>query len=61
MEDETYRAALGYIQHQCREQGIDAALNADSGTETTGFDALLLCDRKGSGQQIAAQAGENLV
>lgn len=58
MEDEAYLRALEYIQHQCRTQGIDAALR--SGIEDDGraeFDALLLCDRKGAGQQLAAQAG----
>lgn len=62
MEDETYAKALEYVQHQCRTQGIDAALK--SGAEDDGgaeFDALLLCDRKGAGQQIAAQAGTRKV
>ena len=54
-EDETYCKALDYMQHQCRTEGIDAALK-ETGTDE-GFDALLLFDRKGAGQQIAAQAG----
>jgi amidase len=50
--------ALNHIQTQCREHGVDAALNhiaADG--KTIKLDALLLCDRLGPGQQIAAQAG----
>ena len=58
MKDETYSRALEYIQYQCRTQGIDAALKSDiEGHSTAEFDALLLCDRKGAGQQLAAQAG----
>ena len=54
-EDETYCKALDYMQHKCRTEGIDAALK-ETGTDE-GLDALLLFDRKGAGQQIAAQAG----
>ena len=62
VKDETYSRALEHIQHQCRNQGIDAALR--SGADDDGraeFDALLLCDRKGAGQQLAAQAGTHQV
>ena len=58
VEDETYQQALKHIQSQCRENGIDAALTATTEEgQTVELDALLLCDRKGAGQQIAAQAG----
>lgn len=54
----TYHAALKHITSQCREHGIDAALNH---TDHTGnerqLDALLFCDVKRGGIQIAAQAG----
>ncbi|KAG8528424.1 uncharacterized protein KY384_007342 [Bacidia gigantensis] len=57
-EDDTYHAALKHVQSQTRENGIDAALRHknDDGTVLE-LDALLLCDRKGAGQQLAAQAG----
>lgn len=48
-----YHAALKHTQSQCREHGIDAAL-ASHGEE---LDALLFCDIKRGGIQIAAQAG----
>lgn len=58
IEAETYQQALKHIQSQCRENGIDAALTAiTEEDQTVELDALLLCDRKGAGQQIAAQAG----
>ncbi|KAL9625937.1 MAG: hypothetical protein Q9204_007717 [Flavoplaca sp. TL-2023a] len=61
-KDTAYHKAFQHTQYQCREQGIDAALRfncADSdGVE---FDALLLCDHKGAGQQLAAQAGYPIV
>ena len=58
MKDDIYWSALRHIQHQCRSQGIDAALKFDNGGDNTAeFNALLLCDRKGAGQQLAAQAG----
>lgn len=59
VEGETYRSALQHIRKQTRENGIDAALShTDSGTgEKVELDALLFCDRKGIGQQYAAQAG----
>lgn len=54
----TYYAALHHIRTQCRQNGIDAALKyRDPKTgKTSVLDALLFCDIKGSGQQIAAQA-----
>lgn len=58
-EDTTYRHALTHTQTQCRAEGIDAALRyTTAGHQTHSFDALLLCDRLGSGQQKAAQAGK---
>lgn len=48
-----YYAALKHITSQCRQHGIDAALK--HGNET--LDALLFCDIKKGGIQIAAQAG----
>lgn len=67
LKDRTYYAALHHIQRQCRENGIDAALQ-DRSAETSAmerqwdheeplFDALLFCDVKAGGIQIAAQAG----
>lgn len=54
----TYSKALNYTRLQCGVQGIDAALKFDGQNgDTVEFDALLLCDRKGAGQQLAAQAG----
>lgn len=58
IEDETYSKALQYIRYQCRDRGIDAALHLNNdGPTTIEFDALLLCDHKKAGQQLAAQAG----
>lgn len=53
-----YHAALKHITSQCRENGIDAALKhtAEGGKEVH-LDALLFCDVKRGGIQIAAQAG----
>ena len=61
METEEYFKALSYIRRKIREEGIDAALKhtTESG-EVIELDALLLCDRKGVGQQLAAQAGRVL-
>jgi amidase len=47
---------LHYIQQKSREEGIDGALKHSE----SDFDALLLCDRNGVGQQMAAQAGRSL-
>lgn len=58
-KDETYHNALEYTQRKSRAEGIDAALRyVTAEGEEAEFDALLLCDRKGPGQQMAAQAGE---
>ncbi|KAF2152653.1 amidase signature enzyme [Myriangium duriaei CBS 260.36] len=62
-KDETYQAALGHIHKQTRENGIDAALtykDPDTG-KTIQLDGILFCDRKGIGQQYAAQAGYPIV
>lgn len=44
------------MRKQCRENGIDAALNPVIDGKKTSLDALLFCDVRGAGQQIAAQA-----
>ena len=56
-ETETYYQALNYIRQKCRTEGIDAALQNKSVGEN--LDALILFDRKGVGQQLAAQAGKD--
>lgn len=55
----TYHAALKHITSQCRENGIDAALKHRNQPNSQGveLDALLFCDVKRGGIQIAAQAG----
>lgn len=69
IKDATYDAALKHIQSQCRGNGIDAALKCppahrrsrpacdDSVDSDELLDALLFCDVKAGGIQIAAQAG----
>ena len=58
--DETYHQALEYTRTKCRTQGIDAALTyVTADNQTSEYDALLLCDRMGPGQQLAAQAGKH--
>lgn len=68
IKDRIYYAALHHIQRQCRENGIDAALRDRSADKSSSkerkwdreerlFDALLFCDVKAGGIQIAAQAG----
>ena len=58
IKDESYHAALEHIRSQCRTHGIDAALSTHvpHTEQPIEFDALLFCDIKGAGQQIAAQA-----
>lgn len=51
--DEDYCSALKYIQRKSRDEGIDGALVCDGP-----LDALLLCDERGIGMQMAAQAGK---
>ncbi|KAL9133782.1 MAG: hypothetical protein Q9175_005037 [Cornicularia normoerica] len=53
-ETETYYQALKYTQQKCRAEGIDAALKDDKTKQDLA--ALILFDRKGAGQQLAAQA-----
>ena len=55
----TYHAALKHITSQCRENGIDSALNHLNPFDgkSVQLDALLFCDVKRGGIQIAAQAG----
>ncbi|KAF1356424.1 amidase [Delphinella strobiligena] len=63
IKDGVCSAALSHIRKQCRENGIDAALKYRD--EKTGkqvdLDALLFCDIKGAGQQIAAQAAYPII
>ena len=50
------------MHKKSREEGIDAALHhATNDGQTIELDALLLCDRKGAGQQLAAQAGYPII
>ena len=61
--DATYQSALHHIQKQTRDNGIDAALryhDAEKKTDTS-LDALLFCDRRGVGQQYAAQSGYPII
>ena len=59
-EREPYKSALEYIQQKSRQEGIDAALRiaTKESSSTIELDALLMCDKLGVGQQIAAQAGK---
>ncbi|KAK5095047.1 hypothetical protein LTR70_007177 [Exophiala xenobiotica] len=62
-KDATYHSALKHIQKQTRTNGIDAALRYTD-TENNAvveLDALLFCDRRGAGQQYAAQAGYPII
>jgi hypothetical protein len=58
-KNQDYYDALSYIQRKTRDEGIDAALKhvTENGEEIQ-LDALILCDRRLVGQQIAAQAGQ---
>lgn len=62
-EDDTYFAALSYIQQKSRAEGIDAALRyqPDPSKPAIHLDALLIPDRRYVGQQMAAQAGYPIV
>ncbi|KAK5097463.1 hypothetical protein LTS08_006875 [Lithohypha guttulata] len=59
----TYQAALDHIRRQTRQNGIDAALSWQDPTsnQVHHLDALLFCDRRGIGQQYAAQAGYPII
>lgn len=62
VQDSTYQQALDHIHKQTRENGIDAALHyVDSDGKSSQLDALLMCDRRGVGQQYAAQAGYPII
>lgn len=52
--DETYYEALSFCQRSTREDGIDAALQLNNGTQLS---ALLVPPDLGQTYQIAAQAG----
>lgn len=57
-KDEVYYEALRYVRQKTRQEGIDAALRfTPEGGEEIELDALILCDRRGVGQQMSAQAG----
>lgn len=51
-----YYSAFAHMRKQCRENGIDAALHPTVNGKRISLDALLFCDVRGAGQQIAAQA-----
>lgn len=51
-----YYSAFAHMRKQCRENGIDAALRPTVNGKKVSLDALLFCDVRGAGQQIAAQA-----
>ncbi|KAI1267338.1 amidase [Xylariaceae sp. FL1019] len=57
IEDATYKSALSHIRRQTRENGLDSALRYGDGV----LDALIFCDRRGIGQQYAAQAGYPII
>ena len=61
LKDATYGKALDYIRRKSQEEGINAALRyrRDDG-KIDELDALLMCDKKAVGQQIAAQAGKRV-
>ena len=62
IRDSTYLAALQHIRRQTRENGIDAALSYTlSDGRYVQLNALLFCDRRGMGQQYAAQAGYPII
>jgi len=61
IKDETYQKALQYVQQKSREEGIDAALQYSAEGIPQQFAALLVFDRKGAGQQMAAQAGYPII
>lgn len=63
VKDDTYHTALAHIHVQTRDNGIDAALKyTEPRTGTISqLDALLFCDRRGIGQQYAAQAGYSII
>ena len=62
VQDLTYYQALEHIHRQTRENGIDAALRyTNPSGECCHLDALLMCDRRGVGQQYAAQAGYPII
>lgn len=63
VKEETYQAALKYIREQTRQNGINAALSyqPDPSKPAIQLDALLLADRAGPGQQLAAQAGYPII
>ncbi|KAF2180472.1 amidase [Zopfia rhizophila CBS 207.26] len=57
IKSDTYQKALQYTQEKSRKEGIDGALKHPDGD----FDALIMCDRNGVGQQMAAQAGYPII
>lgn len=72
LECPTYHTALAHIRKQTRENGIDDALvhrnenvaeaeKRGNGPGEQELDARLFCDRRGIGQQYAAQAGYPII
>ncbi|KAK3716628.1 hypothetical protein LTR37_006258 [Vermiconidia calcicola] len=61
-KNQVYHSALTHIQTQSRKNGVDAALTrqAAHGAHQQ-LDAILICDDKGAGQQLAAQAGYPII
>ena len=59
LKGRAYENALSYIRQKSRQEGIDAALHPELGEqgEAIELDALIMCDKLGVGQQMAAQAG----
>lgn len=62
-KDHTYYSALKFIREQSQFNGIDGALRyqPDPSKPPIQLDALLIADRKGPGQQLAAQAGYPII
>ena len=60
LKSRAYDNALRYMRQKSRQEGIDAALHHRLGEkgDAVELDALIMCDKLGVGQQMAAQAGE---
>jgi amidase len=56
VRDETYYNALKFIREQTRDRGFDAIFK-----EHPELDCLIVPDRRGSAQQLAAQAGYPII
>ncbi|KAL9609292.1 MAG: hypothetical protein Q9167_005928 [Letrouitia subvulpina] len=61
-KNKDYYDALQYTREKTRKEGFDAALKPlTADNQTIELDALLICDRKGAGQMLAAQAGYPII